>query len=149
MKKNGKIYYLLFCAFVLVFALNNISCNPIEVITDTYTDIIDEVLPEDENKEENVGEVIISGLTLSTNTVTSTITVLNQLGDVIPRIVGINCTFTDLSTNDIFAQTSGVTTDGVGSCNAINGSSLGLAVSQVAVSEGVASQAQVFFLGVT
>jgi hypothetical protein len=132
-----------------VFVLNNISCNPIEAITDTYADIVDEVLPDDENKEENVGEVIISGITLSTNTVTSTVTVLNQLGNAIPRIVGIGCTFTDLSDNTIISQTSGVTTDGIGECNAINGTSLGLTVSQVAISEGVSSQAQIFFLGVT
>jgi hypothetical protein len=149
MKKNRKLHYLWYCALALVFALSNISCDPIEAITDTYADIVDEVLPEDENKEENVGQVLISGVTLATNTVSTTVTVLNQLGNLIPRVVGIDCTFTNLSTNAIVAQTSGITTDGVGNCNAINGGSLGVTVSQVAVTEGVASQAQVFFLGVT
>jgi hypothetical protein len=149
MKKNRKLHYLWCCALALVFALSNISCDPIEAITDTYGDIVDEILPDDENKEENVGEVIISAITLATNTVTSTVTVLNQLGNVIPRVVGIDCTFTDVATNGIIAKTSGVTTDGIGECNAINGTSLGLTISQVAVSEGVSSQTQVFFIGVT
>ncbi len=150
MKKNGKLNYLLFCAFVAVFALNNINCNPIEAITDTYGDIVDEILPEDENKEENVGQVIINVPATGTgNTIATTVTVLNQLGNLMPRIVGVNCTFTDVATNLVITQTSGATTDGVAQCNAVNGSSLGVTVSQVAVSEGVSSQAQVFFIGVT
>jgi hypothetical protein len=150
MKKNGKLYYLLFCAFAVVFALNNINCNPIEAITDTYGDIVDEILPEDENKEENVGQVIINvPATGAGNTIATTVTVLNQLGNLMPRIVGVNCTFTDLSTNLIITQTSGATTDGIAQCNAVNGTSLGITASQVAVSEGVSSQAQIFFIGVT
>lgn len=150
MKKNEKLYYLLLCAFVVVFALNNISCNPIEAITDTYGDIVDEVLPNDENKEENVGQVIINvPATGSGNTIATTVTVLNQLGNLMPRVVGVSCTFTNLSTNALVTQTSGATTDGVAQCNAVNGDSLGVTVSQVAVSEGVSSQAQIFFIGVT
>jgi len=150
MKKNGKIYHLLFCVIAAVFALSNISCDPIEAITDTYGDIVDEILPEDENKEENVGQVIINvPATGAGNTIATTVTVLNQLGNLMPRVVGVNCTFTDLSTNLVITQTSGATTDGIAQCNAVNGSSLGVTVSQVAVSEGVSSQAQVFFIGVT
>jgi hypothetical protein len=150
MMKNEKIYYLFFCMFAAVLALSNISCEPIEAITDTYADIVDEILPEDENKEENVGEVIINVPATGTgNTIATTVTVLNQLGNLMPRIVAVNCTFTDVATNSVITETSGATTDGVAQCNAINGSSLGVTVSQVAVSEGVSSQAQIFFIGVT
>jgi len=150
MKKNGKIYYFLFCTFAVVFALSNISCDPIEAITDTYGDIVDEVLPDDENTEENVGQVIINVPATGTgNTISTTVTVLNQLGNLIPRIVPVSCTFTDIATSEIITQTSGATTDGIAQCNAVNGGSLGVTVSQVAVSEGVSSQAQFFFIGVT
>jgi hypothetical protein len=131
---------LWYCAIALVFALSNISCDPIEATTDTYADIVDEILPDDENKEENVGQVIINVPATGTgNTIATTVTVLNQLGNLIPRIVAVNCTFTDLSTNGIITQTSGATTDGIAQCNALNGSTLGVTVSQVAVSEGVSS----------
>ncbi len=150
MKKNRNLYFWLFCAFGLVLALGNISCDPIEAITDTYGEIVDEIAPNDENKEENVGQVIINVPATGTgNTITTTVTVLNQLGNLMPRIVAVECTFTDVATNFVVTQTSGATTDGVAECNAVNGGALGITVSQIAVSEGVSSQAQVFFIGVT
>ena len=147
-KLNSK--NLLFCAIALLFALVNINCDPIEAITDTYADIVDEVLPDDENTEENVGKVIINVPATGTgNTITTTVTVLNQVGNIIPRIVAVDCTFTDVATNAVVTQSQGATTDGIATCNAVNGGSLGVTVSHVAVSEGVSSQAQIFFIGVT
>lgn len=141
---------MVFCVIALVFVLSNISCDPIEAITDTYGEIVDEILPDDENKEENVGKVIIGLTSTGTgNTAESTVTVLNQLGNLINRVVKVDCTFTNISTNTVLTQTQGFTTDGVAQCNAINGGSLGVSVTQVAVAEGISSQTQVFFIGVT
>ncbi len=130
-----QVYYLLF----LTFAVGIIGCNPIEAITDTYANIIDEVIPEDENIEETISSVNFTLNGGTTTTAEFLATVLNSNGDRITRPVQVICTFTNVNTQALVTQSTSITTNGQATCSIFNGDVNGINFSGFATAGGVNS----------
>jgi hypothetical protein len=145
--KKKKIYSLIYCLFFLALLIGNTGCEPLEAITDVYADIVDGVAPEDENKEENVGEVALTANTFANTTTTYDIAVFNQLGNRLVRPVEVTCVFTDKATDTVASSTTGVTVDGRTTCSFVNGSEVFVFYFVVATAEGVSSPPTNVFLG--
>jgi hypothetical protein len=143
-KKTSSLF---FCLFFLALLIGNTGCKPLEAITDTYAEIIDGVAPEDENKEENVGEVTLTANTFADSVTTYDVTVFNQLGNRLVRPVEVTCVFTDKATQTVVSSTTGVTVDGRTTCSFVNGSEVFVFYFVVATAEGVSSPPTNVFLG--
>ncbi len=116
-----------------------IGCSPLEAITDTYSDIVGEVLPEDENIEETISSVNFTLNGGTTTTAEFLVTVLNSNGDRVLRPVEVLCTFTNVNTQAVVTQNSNITTNGQASCSVFNGDLNGINFTGFATAEGVNS----------
>ena len=134
------------CLLFFAFATVNIGCDPIEAITETYADIVEDIGPKDDNKEETVGTVSMTLISSLTNVDQFTVTVLNLNGGRLTRPVEVTCTFTDNNTQTIASETSGSTVDGQTLCSFINGSPNFVFYTGVATAEGVTSTPSVLFV---
>jgi hypothetical protein len=149
--KDKILFYLVNYFLFMILVFGNIGCNPIEAITDTYADIVEDVFPEDDKKDDTVGSLSVTFLEQVgfANAATATVTVLDQNGDRLVRSVRVDCTFTNRDTNEIVSQTTGVTVDGQSTCSVVNASEFSISFIGTATAEGVTSSRAVLNLSGT
>jgi hypothetical protein len=128
--------WILLSIFILIFQ----GCNPIEAITDTYADVVDEFTEDDNNDESTVGQVLVSPNFPSATQAFFDVTVLTKAGTLVKDDTAVKCFFTDTEFPEFSFDFDVLTTSGVTSCGTNNTEgALPFSFTFVAVVEGVSS----------
>lgn len=96
------------------------GCEPLEAITDTYSDIINEVSSDGNDDNLAVGKVLVQPSFTSATNVTMTVTVLNKEGNFIRDDTEVKCTFTNNNFNNFSFDFNESTTSGTIGCSTNN-----------------------------
>ncbi len=140
-RKNN--FFGFFCSIFLILLC---ACNPIEAITDTYADIVEEVSSDDNNDDTAVGQVIAQAAFTSPNSVTVTVAVTNKLGNLIRDNTEVNCSFFSIDDGFVNLEFTEPTVSGQTTCTFTNGG-VAETFTFTATSEGVSSNTLTFTLG--
>ncbi len=136
----SKCFILRKWIFLSIFILLFQGCEPLEAITDTYSDIIDEVSSDGNDDNLAVGQVIVEPSFTSGTAVTMTVTVLNKEGNFIRDDTEVKCIFTNSEVPEFFFDFIERTISGTVVCNTNNTAGTSpFPISFVATSEGVSS----------
>ncbi len=138
-KKNNLVESW-FVLAILFFALQ--GCNPAEVISDTFSGIVDQVSSEDNDDDLVVGQVLVQASFTGTANVDFSITVLSKAGSFIKDDTLVNCRYTNSSTGALVIEFDEPTVTGAASCGLTNeASTQPISFNFVATAEGVSSDA--------
>jgi hypothetical protein len=133
--------WIFLCIFILIFQ----GCEPLEAITDTYADVIDEFTEDDNNDESEVGQVLVSPNFPSATQVFFDITVLTKAGTFVKDDTAVKCFFTNTDFPDSSFDFDVLITSGVTSCGTNNTEgTIPFNFTFVAVVEGVSSETSAF-----
>jgi hypothetical protein len=131
--------------FLSIFILIFQGCEPLEAITDTYADVVDEFTEDDNNDESEVGQVLVSPNFPAATQVFFDITVLTKAGTLVKDDTAVKCFFTNTDFPDFSFDFDVLTTSGVTSCGTNNTEgTIPFNFIFVAVVEGVSSETSAF-----
>jgi hypothetical protein len=109
----------IYCAVSLILVLLIVNCNPIEAITDTFADVVDEVSSDGNDDNLVVGQILTQASFTSPGDIAVSVTVLSKAGSPIKDDTEIKCLFTEPSSGS-FIEFNVQTVSGVNSCNLTN-----------------------------
>jgi hypothetical protein len=138
--KISKCFILRKWIFLSIFILIFQGCEPLEAITDTYGDIVDEFTEDDNNDESEVGQVLVSPNFPSATQAFFDVTVLTKAGTLVKDDTAVKCFFNNTDFPEFSFDFDVLTTSGVTSCGTNNTEgTIPFNFTFVAVVEGVSS----------